>query len=58
MALACYACGKVITGKVVHIVPPNIAIQLGKDFPRSYHPACYRRAGGAAERVPGPRRRK
>ena len=51
MPLSCYECGKAIKGKAVHIVPSNLAISLGKDFPRSYHPACYRKLGREASKA-------
>lgn len=42
--LTCYHCGKGIKGKVTRYVPPIIAIQLGADFCKSFHPDCYQKA--------------
>jgi len=53
MAVSCYECGKAIKGKAVHVVPSNLSISLGTDFPRSYHPACYRKLGKEAEKILG-----
>lgn len=48
---ACYHCGKVIRGTVVHHVPPNYLIALGLDFPRAYHPKCKEAENAAADRA-------
>jgi hypothetical protein len=57
MPVACYECGKAIKGKAVHIVPSNLAISLGRDFPRSYHSACYAKLGREAAKVLKKRRK-
>lgn len=47
---ACFYCGRAIRRTVVHYNPPILAIRLGADFPRAYHPACYERAEREAGR--------
>ena len=37
----CYACGKIIKKEAVRTIPPNYMIDLGLDFPKSWHRACY-----------------
>ena len=37
----CYHCGKAISGDAVRTVPPNYMIDLGIDFPKSWHADCY-----------------
>lgn len=45
----CYHCGKLIRGEVKHTVPANISIMLGLDFPKAWHPGCYKKAEAEAE---------
>ena len=40
----CYTCAKLIKGKIVRTSPPIINVQLGIDFPKTYHPKCYEKA--------------
>jgi len=42
--LTCYECGKQIKGEVLHSDPPLYMIQLGIDFPKAFHPKCYKKA--------------
>lgn len=44
----CAHCGKQIKGNAVRHVPTLMAIMLGIDTERSYHPACHVRAENAA----------
>ena len=41
--ITCYRCAKTIKGTVTRHVPSLLAIQIGADFERAYHPACYER---------------
>jgi len=47
--IICYECGKSISGKVKATMPPLYLIRLG-NFPRSYHPKCYKIAEKRAEK--------
>ncbi len=47
--LTCYHCGKLVKGEAVHTVPANIQIMLGLDFPKAWHPGCYKKAEAEAE---------
>lgn len=42
--LTCYHCGKTIKGQYVQTSPSNLARNLGIDFPKAFHPACYQKA--------------
>lgn len=46
--LTCYRCGKQIKGKVVHHVPSILAIRLGVDSQKAFHPVCYVQAEAEA----------
>lgn len=49
MVYTCYQCGKRIKSKqVVHSNPPLLLISLGIDFPKAYHPSCFKRADAEA----------
>jgi len=45
MAVWCDECGKEIKGKAIGVFPPIYRIKLG-DFPRNYHPKCYKKEDG------------
>ena len=47
----CYHCAKIIKGAIKHTIPSNIAISLGIDFPKAFHPACYIKAENDAARA-------
>jgi hypothetical protein len=40
----CYGCSKQIKGKVTITSPPRLLVDLGIDFPKAFHPACYDKA--------------
>lgn len=44
--MVCYHCGRGIRGAVTRINPPRFL----KDFPKAYHPDCYRRGEQVALR--------
>ena len=46
--IVCYKCGKPIKRKVTSTIPSRLALQLGIDFPKSYHPTCFVKAGKEA----------
>jgi len=39
--LTCFKCAKIIKGRAVSTNPPRFLIQLGADFPKSFHPKCF-----------------
>jgi hypothetical protein len=47
----CYQCGKLIRAKMVRTNPSILHCQLGLDFPKPYHPACYEKAEREAARI-------
>lgn len=46
----CYRCAKVIKGQMIRTSPPILLIELGMDFPKTFHPACYKNAEQEAGR--------
>jgi hypothetical protein len=50
MKLTCYHCAKQINGAQKMTVPAQYMLNLGLDFVKSYHPACYQKAEKLAEK--------
>lgn len=51
LGLTCYRCAKVIKGQAVRHVPTILAVQLGADFEKAYHPGCYAKDEAEAEKA-------
>ena len=39
--ITCWHCASLIQGDAIVTIPANYIIQLGIDFPKSWHRACY-----------------
>jgi hypothetical protein len=50
MAYACWKCGKEIKGERIAYTPSLLAIRLGADFNKSYHPKCYEKEEEESEK--------
>ena len=42
--ITCYRCAKTIKGQAILTTPPIYEIKLGINFPKAFHPSCYKKA--------------